>query len=481
MKWGDAASPDKSRLANSDWTILVDEKQQAEKKFLRMTEAPVERLVTGQAIPSMIIMLTSAMYNLADSFFVGRLGTSATAAVGIGFPLMGAIQAVGFFFGHGAGNYISRELGAQRRDNAVRMASTGFFTALIFGGLIGVGGLLTLDRLALWLGSTPTILPHAREYLTYILVGTPWMASSLMLNNLLRFQGSAIYGMVGMISGAVLNVLLDPLFIFTLDMGVAGASLATMISQFLGFTLLLVGCSRKDNIRIRFSAFSPSLSSYREIMRGGFPSLCRQGLASLSVICLNLAAGGHGDAVIAAISIVQRALMIAVSILIGLGQGFQPVCGFNYGAKRYDRVKKALWFCLKISVAWLLVLAAACFVYAPDIVRLFRDDPHVIEVGALSMRLQCLTLPFMSWAILNNMMLQTIGKAVKASILAMSRQGLFLLPSLYILEPRLGVLGIQLAQPISDMATFLLALPLGIGVLREMSIDKTASGRLPES
>jgi putative MATE family efflux protein len=440
-----------------------------DEKYARMTEAPVERLVCAMAVPTISIMLISALYNIADTYFVGSLGTQATAAVGVSFSLMTLIQAMGFFFGHGSGNYISRQLGARDWDGASAMAATGFLSALISGGLLAALGLSFLESFARFLGATETILPYARDYLFYILIGAPWMAGSLVLNNLLRFQGSAFYGMMGMISGAALNVVLDPILIFTLGMGVSGAALATMISQFVGCALLLVGCAQKDNVRVSVRKFSPTLSAYKEILRGGLPSLFRQGFASVGAICLNQIAGDYSDAAIAAMSIVQRVTIFSSSALIGFGQGFQPVCGFNYGARRYDRVKRAFWFCVKTATAALSILASVGWLFAPRIVALLfrRDDPEVLRVGALALRLQCLTFPLLGWVILNNMLLQTIGKAMKASLLALARQGLFLLPFLLTLPPRLGILGIQLSQPASDFATFILAIPLGLSALRE--------------
>lgn len=439
------------------------------RKLNRMTGEPIERLVVGMAVPTIAMMLISALYSMADTWFVGTLGTSATAAVGVGFPLMAFIQAFGFFFGHGSGNYISRRLGAGETEDAARMAMTGFVSALICGGAIAAAGLVFLRPLALLLGSTETILPHALEYFRFVLLGAPWMAASLTLNNLLRFQGSAAYGMVGMASGAVLNVVLDPIFIFVFELGVAGASLATMISQFVGFCLLLWMCSRGGNIGIRMRNFSPSFRQYVEIARGGFPSLCRQGLASVATVSLNHMAGGFGDAAIAAMSIVQRVYWFAMSSLIGWGQGFQPVCGFNYGAGLYGRVKRAFWFCVKTATVVLLFVSAAGIVFAREIMTEFRpDDQDVIEIGVLALRLQCLILPFNGWVILNNMMLQTIGRAGPATLLATARQGLFLLPILFLLTPRFGVLGIQMAQPLADFATLLLSIPLGLKVLGEM-------------
>ncbi|MCL1941406.1 MAG: MATE family efflux transporter, partial [Synergistaceae bacterium] len=271
-----------------------------------MTETPVERLVCSMAVPTITIMLISALYNMADTYFVGRIGTWATAAVGVSFSLMMLIQAMGFFFGQGSGNYISRQMGAQNWDAASAMAATGFLTSIIAGVLLTALGLVFLEPIARLLGATETILSHTCDYLFYIFIGAPWMSGALVLNNTLRYQGSANYGMMGMISGAVLNVVLDPLFIFVFGMGVSGAALATIISQFVSCCLLLVGCSRKGNIRISVHKFYPRISFYKEMVRGGLPSLFRQGFATISTICLNHVAGGYGVAVIAAVSIVQR-------------------------------------------------------------------------------------------------------------------------------------------------------------------------------
>lgn len=440
-----------------------------EKKYMKMTETPVELLICQMAIPTIVIMMISALYNMADTYFVGTLGTSATAAVGVVFPLMSIIQAMGFFFGQGSGNYISRQLGAQNFDQAEKMAATGFFSAVICGIIFSIAGLICIKPLGHILGSTDTILPYAIEYMRFILIGAPWMAGSLVLNNQLRFQGSAVYGMIGMVSGAFLNIILDPLFIFTLKMGVSGAALATIISQLVGCVVLLVGCSRKGNISILPKNFIPGIAGYRELVRGGLPSLIRQILNSTSTIIINHFSGFYGDAAIAAISIVTRVSMMANSALMGFGQGFQPVCGFNYGARRYDRVKKAFWFCVKYSSAALVIIGVVLFIKAPGIIELFRKDPEVISLGTRTLRLQCIAIPFTGWVILTNMMLQTIGQAFKASLLAVSRQGLFLIPLLIILSSFLGLLGIQLAQPAADIATFIMAVPLSISVLKQMN------------
>lgn len=440
-----------------------------EEKRKYLTEEKIPTLVLNMAVPSIISMLITSFYNMADTFFVGQIGTTATAAVGVIFPLMSIIQALGFTFGHGSGNYISRKLGQGEVEDAKKMAATGFVSALIAGAIFGLVGLIFLDGLVGILGATPTIAPYARQYAMYILIGTPFMASSLVLNNQLRFQGSAFFGMIGMGAGAVLNIALDPLFIFVLDMGVSGAALATILSQIVSFCLLLRGCTRGGNIAISLKNFSPSWARYKEIARGGTPSLFRQGLGSVATICLNFAAGIYGDAAIAGMSIVTRVLQFANSAIIGLGQGFQPVCGFNYGAKLYGRVRKAFWFTVSLAFCVLLIGSIVGIAFAPQIIAIFRkEDLEVIEIGALSLRLQCIFLPLSAFVVGSNMMLQTIGKPVKASISAAARTGLFFVPAILILPQFFGLLGVQMSQAVADLCSFVLCVPLAGTTLLEM-------------
>ncbi len=452
-----------------------------DEKYIRMTTTPVEKLVGKLAIPTIITMLVTAFYNMADTFFVGRLdNTSATGAVGVALSFMAIIQACGFFFGQGAGNTISRLLGQKKNEEATHMAAVGFFSSFLMGMLLLIFGMLFLEPLARLLGSTDTILPYSTEYLGIILVGAPFMTCSLMLNNLLRFQGNAFYSMLGIGSGALLNVALDPLFIFTLGLGVAGAAWATIISQFIGFCILLFCCSRGDNIRIRFSQFRPHAADYRAIVRGGLPTLCRQGLSSVATVCLNFTAGIFGgDPAIAAMSIATKLMMFAFSALIGFGQGFQPVCGFNYGAGLYRRVRQAFWFCVRVGTVLLILLSTLGWVFADRLVGLFSRDPAVLSIGALSLQLQCLAFPLSAFTTMCNMMTQNIGRVGRASFLSMGRQGIFFIPAIIAL-PRVlpllfpacdPLLGVQLAQPLADVITFAVAIPLIIGVLRDLSQD----------
>lgn len=450
----------------------AEERQKQEQKYIKMTTTPVEKLICSLAGPTIVSMLVTSFYNMADTFFVGKIGTSATGAVGIVFSVMAIIQAFGFFFGHGSGNYVSRKLGEKDFEEASRMAATGFVSAFLAGLVIMIVGLIFLEPLCYLLGATPTILPHAKSYLRIILIGAPYMTAALVLNNQLRFQGSAFYGMIGITSGAVLNIVLDPLFIYVFHMGVAGAALATIISQFVSFLLLLRGTGTGGNVHIDLRKFSPSIQRYKIIINGGSPSLCRQGLSSVSTACMNLMARPYGDAAIAAMSIVMRITNFAASIMTGFGQGFQPVCGFNYGARKFRRVQKGFWFCVRLSTVFLLGMSVLGWFGASGLVALFqREDQEVIAFGTRALRFQCISFPLLGWITMCNMMMQTIGKGVRASIMAMSRQGLFFIPLVIVLSSRIGFLGVQMSQPISDVFSFLVAIILQASVLREMNLQ----------
>lgn len=444
-----------------------------EEKFIRMTTEPVGRLITEMAVPTIVAMMVTALYNMADTFFVGQLhSNSATGAIGVSFSLMTVMQALGFFFGQGSGNYISRQLGKHQTDDAAIMAASGAAMSFTAGLAVLVIGQFFLEPICLLLGSTPTILPYACDYLRFILIGAPYMMASFTLNNQLRFQGSALYAMIGIATGAVLNIALDPLLIFGLGLGVQGAAIATIISQLVSFILLVVGTTRPGNVHLHFKNIRFTGTIFAQVWKGGFPSLLRQGLISVATICLNLSAGVYGDAAIAAMSVVSRAMGMALSALIGFGQGFQPVCGFNYGAGLYDRVKKAFRFTVLTATAGLVVLSAVGFAFAPRIVAIFRDDPEVIAFGTTAMRIQCVTFSLGGVVMIANMMTQTMGKTVQASILAAARQGLFFIPAVLLLPTFMGALGVQMAQSVSDVFAFALALPMAISVLRGLDREK---------
>lgn len=441
-----------------------------EEKYRQMIETPVNRLIPRLAVPTIISMLVTSIYNMADTFFVSQLSTSASGAVGVMFSAMSMIQAIGFTLGMGSGNHISRSLGNRDEERAGVFAATAFYTAAIIGvGILAVGTLFS-RQLVFFLGATETIAPYAQDYARYILIGAPFMMTSFVMNNILRSQGNAVFAMVGITVGGILNMILDPLLIFGLDLGISGAAIATMVSQIISFCILLYQCNtRPDCIKIQLSKFRPSGKVYGEILHAGLPSFCRQGLASVAAVILNFAAGPYGDAAIAAMSIVTRFMMFINSSLIGFGQGFQPVCGFNFGAERYDRVLEAFWFCVKVAVIMLTVFGIVSFGISRPIVTAFRrEDLQVIEIGTLALRLQLLTMPFQAWVIMVNMLTQSIGYGFRASLVAMGRQGLFLIPALLIFPKLFGILGLQMAQPIADMLTFVLATVIVSGILKEL-------------
>ena len=444
-----------------------------EKKYKAMTEPPVEKLICKLAVPCIISMLVTSFYNMADTFFVGMLGQdTATGAVGVVFSMMAIIQAVGFFFGQGSGTFISRALGEKNYEQANHMAATGFFSSLAVGAVICLLGQIFLDPLARLLGSSETILPYTRDYLRVILIGAPWMTASFVLNNQLRFQGGAMYAMAGITTGAVLNIILDPIMILPwgLDMGVAGAGWATIISQFVSFCLLLVGCSKGGNIRIKLKNFRLKTHYYYQILRGGLPSLSRQCLSSLATISLNnvIVAKEMGDAVTAAMGVVQRIAMFGASAMLGFGQGFQPVCGFNYGAGLYDRVKKGFWFCVKVSTLALTVIAVAGFVFAEELVSVFLHEPAAVACATAALRFQCVTFPTHGWIVMSNMMEQSMGRTLPATFLSVARQGLFFIPLVLILPQFLGQTGVEMTQATADILTVLCAVPIHLYVMKTM-------------
>ena len=449
-------------------------------KRTRMLTQPVEQLVRRMAVPTIISMLVTSLYNMADTFFVGRIGTAATAGVGLILPIMSIIQAFGFFFGQGSGNYISRALGAGKSGDAEEMATTGNLSALFFGLLILGAGLL-LDRPILsLLGARENIVAaqtveYAGDYYRIILLGAPFMCMSCVLNNQMRFQGNAFFSMIGLVSGAVLNVALDPLLIDTFGLQVKGAALATVISQCVGCIILYIGTLRSDSLKIRLKAFRPTLNNYRNIAVGGTPSLFRQALASVATLCLNTAAAAAvepelADASVAAFSVVGKVMMFAFSALLGFGQGFQPVCGFNYGAKRYDRVLKSYTYCLKTGFLVLFSLCVLGFAFAGPLVRVFRDDEQVVRMGTVAMRCQCVAFPLMSVVTLTNMLYQNLGRVVGATVLALARQGVMFIPVVLILPGILvpAIWGVYLAQPLADFFSFILAAVLAVKMVREL-------------
>ena len=448
----------------------------SEAQFKKMTETPIPRLVISLGIPTVISMLVTNIYNMADTFFVGQLdNTSASAAVGVVFGYMAVIQAIGFMFGQGAGSIISRMLGAKQEKEASKVASTAFFLALSVGATLGITSMILRKPLLHLLGSPDTIYPFAKDYIKFIMAAAPITMGSFVLNNILRYEGKASLAMIGLCTGSIINIGLDPIFMFVLDMGIAGAGFATALSQCISFSLLLFMFLRgKTQCKLKVREIYLRLSLILDIVTTGFPAFIRQGLTSISTMVLNRIAGGYGDPAIAAMSIVNRLAFFMFAVGLGLGQGYQPVCGFNYGAKKYDRVKEAFRFTLIVNEIVLGCFAVVGFFIAPEAVSWFRNDPEVIKIGKVALRFACGALFFQPLTVMSNMTFQSTGQKLLASFTAMLRSGLYFIPIIAISESLVGLLGIQFAQPLADVLSFATVVPLIIYFFRNIDKEKTS-------
>ncbi|MCH5265870.1 MAG: MATE family efflux transporter [Lachnospiraceae bacterium] len=429
-------------------------------QYEKMTQMPVSKLILQLGIPTTLSMLVTNLYNMADTYFVSGLGNSASGAIGVVFSLMAILQAVGFMLGHGAGSNISRQLGAKKVEKAGEFASTSFFMAIFSGIAIMALGLLFLRPFMRMLGSTETILPYSAVYGAFILMAAPAMITSCVLNNILRYEGKASLAMIGLVSGSVLNIAGDALFIRGLGMGIEGAGLSTAISQYLSTGILFsmfMGGQTQSRLTIRL--FTRKREVIWNIISVGLPSFARQGLNSVSVMVLNWEAAPYGDAAIAAMSIVSRFCNFLFAVGLGIGQGFQPVCGFNYGAGKFRRVKKGFLFTLAFGTITLGVFAVFGLIFSGHIIGIFRDDETVIRIGTTALRWQCVALFFIPLSVCGNMLFQSIGKSGQALFLSCLRSGLCFLPILLIFSRIFGLAGIQTAQPVADILASVLTIP----------------------
>lgn len=439
-----------------------------------MTTDPVCPLIVRLAVPTIISMLITAVYNTADTYFVSQLNKSASGAVGIVMPLMALIQAVGFTLGMGAGSNISRLLGEKQNEKACEYGSKALFAAIALGAVITGVCFIFFEDLLLLLGSTDTILPFARDYAFYILCAAPLFTALFVLNNILRGEGKAFFSMMGVAAGGLLNIIIDPIFINNLSLGIAGAAIATAISQLVSVVILLVPfIFKKTIIRLSFSKLFRNTGVYLQILRIGLPSLLRQGLASLATILLNNSAANISDAAVSAMTIVTKVSMMINSAFIGFGQGFQPVVGYNHGAGLHDRVRRAFMFTLGVGTGLLTVLGIATWLLAERIMNAFIDDSEVVKIGIAALRAQCIATPFMAPGIVTNMVLQSVGKAFGASVLSSARQGLFFIPLILTLPHFFGTQGLIWSQPVADLLTLVAAIPFGVIFLK--NLKKAAS------
>ena len=455
--------------------------EQGRLQFEKMTGTPVPKLISTLAIPTVISMLVTSVYNLADTYFVSQLNNNgATGAVNVVFSLMALIQAFAFTIGMGAGTWISRLLGSGDNAKANTVGSSALLLSLMLGGAILFFGKIFIAPLMSFLGADAEIMPYAKAYGDYILYAAPVMAASFVLNNLLRSEGKARFSMIGIAVGGLLNIVLDPLFIFDwgLNLGTAGAAMATGISQCLGFFLLLTPyLLKKTSVKLSIRSVSKGGSVYVQIVRNGLPSFVRQSFSSIAAILLNhMAALCHGDysiaAVISAMGIVSKIFMVIFSVIIGFGQGFQPVIGYNYGAKLFQRVKQSFVFTLIAMTVLIAVFSLVGFFAAPNLISLFGKDgadPSVAEIAVFAFRAQCVSMPLMPLGVVCNMTYQSIGKSWTATLLSGCRQGFFFIPAILILSFSYGLTGLQIAQAAADVVTFLVCIPVTVRFFKDIA------------
>ena len=445
------------------------------KQYVKMTQSSIPRLIIGLGIPTTLSMMVTSLYNLADTYFVSLIGDDAiTAAASNLLALMSIIQAIGFTFGMGSGSIISRLLGKRDREGADRVFSSAMLASCISGLLILMVGFAFFTPMLRLLGSkSADVLAYSKQYAIYLLISAPFMCMSFVLNNVLRAEGKAVLSMVGLVVGAVVNVALDPILIFAADMGITGAAIATCASQILSFCILMfMFLSGKTVVRLRLRSISRQFNVYAEVITTGFPSFCRQILASLCTVFLNSAAFdcgvAHygteegGKAAQAALGVVQKVFMLAFSMALGIGQGYQPVLGYNYSAKRFDRVKSAYLFTLGFSTCVMVAFGIICGIRAPAVMRLFSLSAEAREIGALALRLQCICMPLLPLNFMASVTYQSLGKKVIASILSVSRQGVFYIPSVLLLPEIFGLIGVQSCQALSDLLAFFFAIPFTV-------------------
>ena len=462
-------------------SLIIPKEQTPEEKRREMLERPVSTLILSLAAPSIFANIVTTLYNLADTYFVGQMGiTSASAAVGVAFVTSTIIQSMAFYFAQGTGIHMSRCLGAGNTEEAAVYVNTGIAATVTLGTVIAIVGHLFLDQLCYIGGATATILPYARTYISIILFGAPFIASGFLMNMQLRFQGESFYSMLCMVAGAVLNTILTPLFIFPLGLGIAGSALATVVSEAVSFFLLLYEMQKAGitPLGLRYVR-RPDASMMRIINNGGVPSFARQVMLGVATSLLNNAARPFGDAAIAGIAVVQRITSVGNFFQIGIGQGFQPITGYNLGAKRYDRIREAFMAAVKMAFVSVASIGVITFLFAPQLIAIFRDDPAVVAFGTITLRLQSITMPFTGLAMVTNFLLQTSGKMWRATFLGSCRLGLVLGPVVLVLPQLLGQLGVQIAQPTTDVITTLIALPMALSVLREMRALERKTAREP--
>ncbi len=435
-----------------------------------MLEDPVAKVVTIISIPMIISMLVDSIYNIADTYFVSQLGKAATAAVGVNDSMTHFIRSCAMGFGFGASSYISRLLGAKQDEEACRVGNTTLFTSMAVLSVLAVFAYIFVDPLVSLLGATESAKPYAMSYARFILLSVPFTAGEVTLSQMLRSEGSTRYSMFGMVSGCIVNVALDPLFIHTFGLEVAGAAIATSISKAVSFCVLLWPFLRKRTmLELRFSYFTPKWSIYKEVARMGIPTFLRTSMMTISSVVTNNYAGSFSDSALAAVSVANKCTRLVGGAIMGFGQGFQPVAGYCWGAKRYHRVNRSFWVCTMIGAVLAVLIGGLLAVFAPRMVAIFASaDPEILRIGSLMIRAQCATMFAHIWVIIVNGLFQALGRALPATFLGLSRQVVCLIPAVIVLSMLFGVDGLAVSQAAADLLSLVIAVPMVLKITREI-------------
>lgn len=421
---------------------------------------PILPLLVKMSVPTIIGMLIVVIYNLTDTFFVGLLNNrSMTAAIGVVFSFVSIIQAVGFWFGYGSGNIMSKKLGEQNEKEASIIAVIGVIFALISGIVLTILSWTFIEDLSKLIGACASkeLFYFTKEYLKVMIISIPFSLCSITLYNQLRLCGNIKAAMTGLLSGMLINMILDPVLMFVLKLGFIGAGYATLIGQIIGCILLSLSVIRNSKCSIKIKDVKFNIERIYHILAGGMPNFSRQGITSLSLVLVNKTAAAYGEGIIAALTVSSRVIALAYMIMIGFGQGFQPVCAMNYGAKKYRRVKEAFKTALIIGTLFLVFCAVVIFIFPVNFISIMSRDGEVILTGSKILRMQCITLPFLGYYAMSSMLMQNTGKYFNSLLISVARQGIFYIPLLYILTAFYGKFGIYLLQPSCDMLSFVLA------------------------
>lgn len=445
-----------------------------EKRAQMMGQGKIATVLTKLAIPGVIAMLIAAVYNLVDTMFVGMLSnTDAMAAVSVAFPMFMLIGAVGQMFGVGAASYISRLLGEKKNEEANYTGSTTFITAIVVSLIFTVFGLVFLEPILRLFGASGSIMPYAKEYSLILMSGSLFTILNMTMNNMIRAEGNALFSMLAIGLGSILNIALDPLFMFVFDMGIAGAAWATVVGQSIS-TVFLISyyMSGKNVVKVNPKYIKPSKYMYGQIMKIGIATFTRQALSSVSMGLINIAAAPFGVAAVAAMGVSLRVFVIPMYIVMGVCQGFQPLVGYNYGAKNYERVHEAIRAALKATTLICVIAAGIILLFTAPIISAFTSDPNVMDIGVSALRFLAILMPTLGFQTVYGTLFQALGKGVEALFLSVSRQGIFLIPAAIILPKILGLTGVMLAQPFADAATMILTVIVAIRLNKELKKEE---------